>query len=104
MKARKQEEVQDESCGYFTFQPQALVQSLLSAPCRDCYCCTSQDRDYGSTIFRQCFVGSQAVDWMCDMGISGSREEAVAIGQRLVEFGLVDHVNSVFRYVRLHLV
>lgn len=44
------------------------------------------------------------MDWMCDMGISGSREEAVAIGQRLVEFGLIDHVNSVFRYVRLHLV
>lgn len=35
---------------------------------------------------------------MCDTGIAASRSEAVAIGQRLVEFGLVDHVNSVFRY------
>lgn len=39
------------------------------------------------------------MDWMCDMGIAESREEAVAIGHRLVEFGLVDHVNSVFRHV-----
>ncbi|CAM9529733.1 unnamed protein product, partial [Scytosiphon promiscuus] len=57
-----------------------------------------EDRIYGSTVFKQAFVGSQAVDWMCTMDIAGSREEAVAIGQRLVEFGLVDHVNSVFRF------
>lgn len=29
--------------------------------------------------------------------------EAAAIGQRLVEFGLVDHVNSIFRYVSFKL-
>ncbi|CAB1114919.1 unnamed protein product [Ectocarpus sp. CCAP 1310/34] len=60
-------------------------------------CIPIEDRDYGSTIFKKSFVGSQAVDWMCDTGIAASRKEAVAIGQRLVEFGLVDHVNSVFR-------
>ncbi|CAM9606556.1 unnamed protein product, partial [Ectocarpus fasciculatus] len=61
-------------------------------------CIPVEDRDYGSTIFKKSFVGSQAVDWMCDTGIAASRSEAVAIGQRLVEFGLVDHVNSVFRF------
>ena len=35
------------------------------------------------------------------MGITVCREEAVAIGQRLVEYGLIDHVNSVFRHVHL---
>lgn len=34
------------------------------------------------------------------MNIAGNREEAVAIGQRLVEFGLIDHVNSIFRHDR----
>lgn len=29
--------------------------------------------------------------------------EAAAIGQRLVEYGLVDHVNSVFRHVSFKL-
>lgn len=38
------------------------------------------------------------MDWMCETDLAGSRSEAVAIGQRLVEFGLVDHVNSVYRY------
>ncbi|CBN78725.1 conserved unknown protein [Ectocarpus siliculosus] len=62
-------------------------------------CIPIEDRDYGSTIFKKSFVGSQAVDWMCDTGIAASRNEAVAIGQRLVEFGLVDHVNSIFRFM-----
>lgn len=35
------------------------------------------------------------------MNIAESREEAVAIGQRLVEYGLVDHVNSVFRHAHV---
>ncbi|CAM9985809.1 unnamed protein product, partial [Ectocarpus sp. 12 AP-2014] len=61
-------------------------------------CIPIEDRDYGSTMFKKSFVGSQAVDWMCDTGIAASRNEAVAIGQRLVEFGLVDHVSSVFRF------
>lgn len=38
---------------------------------------------------------------MCEVGMSESRDEAVAIGQRLVEFGLIDHVNSVFRHVEV---
>lgn len=79
----------------FCSEPGSHVLSTL-LPIANRY--VTQDRNYGSTIFKQCFVGSQAVDWMCDMNIVVSREEAVAIGQRLVEFGLIDHVNSVFRY------
>lgn len=77
---------------------------MFNTQCRICpvpvyypCCWSSQDRDYGPAVFKQCFVGSQAVDWMCEENIAGSREEAVAIGQRLVEFGLIDNVNSIFR-------
>lgn len=59
-----------------------------------------QDRDYGSAVFKNAFVGKEAVDWMLARDVAGSRAEAVAIGQRLVEFGLVEHANSAYRSVR----
>ncbi|CAM9567699.1 unnamed protein product, partial [Sphacelaria rigidula] len=48
-------------------------------------------RDYGCTVFKNAFVGKEAVDWMVSRDVAGSRAEAVAIGQRLVEFGLMEH-------------
>lgn len=58
-----------------------------------------QDRDYGTAVFKNAFVGKEAVDWMLTKDVAGSRAEAVAIGQRLVEFGMVEQLNSAYRYV-----
>jgi len=50
-----------------------------------------QDRRYRLRTFPRCFVGTQAVDWLC--GHEGvSRAEAVDLGQRLVARGDLHHV------------
>jgi small-conductance mechanosensitive channel len=50
-----------------------------------------QDRRHRLAVYPRCFVGSEAVDWL--LGTAElTRGEAVALGQRLVERGLVRHV------------
>ncbi len=51
------------------------------------------DRRHLLSVYRRCFVGSEAVDWLADYA-GLTRSEAVAIGQRLVELGRVRHVLS----------
>ncbi|CAM9549881.1 unnamed protein product, partial [Choristocarpus tenellus] len=51
-----------------------------------------------SRTFEKSFLGAEAVVWMCNVDIAGSPEEAVAIGQRLVELGLIDHVQEDHRW------
>jgi small-conductance mechanosensitive channel len=50
-----------------------------------------EDRRHLLSVYRRCFVGSEAVDWLADhAGLS--RSEAVAFGQRLVDLGQIRHV------------
>jgi small-conductance mechanosensitive channel len=50
-----------------------------------------QDRRHLLTVHPRCFVGREAVDWLVrEEGLA--RAEAVALGMRLVEQGLVHHV------------
>jgi potassium-dependent mechanosensitive channel len=49
------------------------------------------DRRYWFRTYRDCFVGREAVDWMT-MELDLSRDEAIDLGQLLVEKGLVHHV------------
>jgi potassium-dependent mechanosensitive channel len=49
------------------------------------------DRRYWLRVYRDCFVGREAVDWMT-MELDLSRDEATDLGQLLVEKGLVHHV------------
>jgi potassium efflux system protein len=50
-----------------------------------------EDRRHLLRTYPRCFVGRQAVDWLC--GHEGlSRTEAVDLGQRLVERGVLHHV------------
>jgi len=52
-----------------------------------------RDRRHRLTVFAQCFVGSEAVDWLVEHeGLS--RTEAVAMGQRLLERGALRHVRD----------
>ena len=49
------------------------------------------DRRYLWRVYRDCFVGREAVDWLT-MELELSRDEALELGQLLVEKGLVHHV------------
>jgi potassium-dependent mechanosensitive channel len=49
------------------------------------------DRRHWLRVYRGCFVGREAVDWLT-MELDLSRDEAVDLGQLLVERGLVHHV------------
>jgi len=50
-----------------------------------------QDRRHLLTVYPRCFVGHEAVDWLQRFeGLTGS--EAVALGQSLIDRGIVHHV------------
>jgi sensor c-di-GMP phosphodiesterase-like protein len=50
-----------------------------------------RDRVWHLTVYRRCFVGSEAVDWLvAHEGID--RTQALRLGQRLAALGLIEHV------------
>jgi potassium efflux system protein len=49
------------------------------------------DHRYWLRVYRDCFVGREAVDWLT-MELDLSRDEAVDLGQLLVEKGFLHHV------------
>lgn len=50
-----------------------------------------KERPFRLKTYQQCFVGSEAVDWMVSY-LDVSREEAVQIGQRLINENWIHHV------------
>lgn len=44
-------------------------------------------------LYQRCFLGSEAVDWIAAK-VKLSREEAVALGQKMIEKGLFHHVSD----------
>jgi len=51
-----------------------------------------KDRKYHMKTYPQCFVGSEAVDFLVQSGSAGNREEAVSIGKALQAMHLFEHV------------
>ena len=51
-----------------------------------------QDRKYLLKTFKQCFVGSEAVDFLVKEGHAPTREDAVELGKALQAAGLFEHV------------
>jgi pyruvate/2-oxoglutarate dehydrogenase complex dihydrolipoamide dehydrogenase (E3) component len=53
-----------------------------------------RDRKYGipPRTYRKCFVGSQAVEKLVDEGIAGHVEDAVRIGNMMLNAGVIHHV------------
>ena len=51
---------------------------------------TVQDRSYRGATYPRCFVGAEAVDWMLAQG--RTINEALSIGQQLVDLSLIHHV------------
>ena len=52
-----------------------------------------RDRNYHLNLYPVCFVGSEAVDWLVQKQ-NYKREEAIEIGQILLEKGIIHHVTD----------
>jgi hypothetical protein len=52
-----------------------------------------KDRRYRLRLFSSCFVGSEAVTWLMQQQ-NATREEAIRVGQILVERGIIHHVTD----------
>lgn len=50
-----------------------------------------KDRRFHLRTYQKCFVGSDMVDWLLKKGEVESREEAVAMMQKLIDYGVVHH-------------
>eukprot|EP00463_Aulacantha_scolymantha_P005456 TRINITY_DN6813_c0_g1_i1.p1 TRINITY_DN6813_c0_g1~~TRINITY_DN6813_c0_g1_i1.p1 ORF type:complete len:489 (-),score=101.52 TRINITY_DN6813_c0_g1_i1:198-1493(-) len=53
---------------------------------------TFRDRVHNNTIYRNCFMGSELVNWMISMKVSPNREQSVRLGERLRQGGAFDHI------------
>eukprot|EP00798_Chlamydomonas_sp_ICE-L_P022719 gene22719-29882_t len=51
-----------------------------------------QNRTYRLRKYKKCFIGSEAVDWMVRMGHAPDRLLACALGQAMMNAGLIHHV------------
>jgi potassium efflux system protein len=52
-----------------------------------------RDRRFGLHVYARCFVGTEAVEWLMQTQLA-SREEAIRLGQTLMEQGLLHHVTD----------
>lgn len=50
-----------------------------------------KDRRYRGNLYPQCFIGAEAVEWLAQR-TQGSRQEAIRIGQILIDSGIIHHV------------
>lgn len=50
------------------------------------------DRSYRLKTYKQCFVGSEAVDYLVQSGATATREDAVLLGNVFMEMHLIEHV------------
>uniref|UniRef100_A0A665W8Y6 Phosphatidylinositol 3,4,5-trisphosphate-dependent Rac exchanger 2 protein n=1 Tax=Echeneis naucrates TaxID=173247 RepID=A0A665W8Y6_ECHNA len=53
-----------------------------------------KDRKRKLTTFPKCFLGSEFVSWLMEIGETGNPEEGVHLGQALLENGLIHHVTD----------
>uniref|UniRef100_A0A8D3C429 Phosphatidylinositol-3,4,5-trisphosphate dependent Rac exchange factor 2 n=1 Tax=Scophthalmus maximus TaxID=52904 RepID=A0A8D3C429_SCOMX len=53
-----------------------------------------KDRKRKLTTFPKCFLGSELVSWLMEIGETGNPEEGVHLGQALLENGIIHHVTD----------
>ncbi|XP_056306227.1 phosphatidylinositol 3,4,5-trisphosphate-dependent Rac exchanger 2 protein [Danio aesculapii] len=53
-----------------------------------------KDRKRKLTTFPKCFLGSEFVSWLMDIGETNNPEEGVHLGQALLENGIIHHVTD----------
>lgn len=59
-----------------------------------------KDRRWRLQIYKKCFVGSEAVQWMVTSGITRTREDAVKLGLLMQEKGFIEHCVRDHEYVQ----
>ncbi|KAI0558906.1 Pyridine nucleotide-disulfide oxidoreductase [Gracilaria domingensis] len=52
---------------------------------------TVKDRHYRLQTYKQCFVGSEAVQWLVTSGTAHSRADAVRLGLMMQQAGIIEH-------------
>ena len=57
-----------------------------------------RNRSFMKRVHRDCFLGSDAVDFMVEHGLADSRSQAVQIGRRLAEAKIIRHVGDNSRF------
>lgn len=62
-----------------------------------------EDRRYKLKTYSDCFIGSEAVDWLVESGRAHDRPQAVAMGNLLVEAGYLHHVLRDHEFADEHL-
>jgi len=50
-----------------------------------------KDRRYRGNVYPKCFIGAEAVEWLAQR-IQKTRQEAICMGQLLIERGIIHHV------------
>jgi hydroxymethylpyrimidine pyrophosphatase-like HAD family hydrolase len=50
-------------------------------------------RRHKLTLFQRCFLGNEAVDWIANK-VKISREDAIALGQKMLDKGIFQHVTN----------
>lgn len=75
----------DQGAGKLTPDLVALVNKLRTAV-------TVKDRSYRLQKYKRCFVAEELVKWLCEEGYVQDANEAVAIGNTLLDAGLFAHV------------
>jgi len=53
-----------------------------------------RNRSFMRRVHRDCFLGSNAVDFLVSHGLADNREQAVEIGRKMAEKGLLRHVTD----------
>ena len=53
-----------------------------------------KDRRFHLRAYSKCFIGSEMVDWLLKKGEVESRNEAVQMMQKLVDYGVLHHGNA----------
>ncbi|CAG00668.1 unnamed protein product [Tetraodon nigroviridis] len=57
-----------------------------------------KDRKRKLTTFPKCFLGSELVSWLMEIGETGNPEEGVHLGQALLENGIIHHVTDKYQF------
>ena len=58
-----------------------------------------RDRTYLLTKYRKCFVGARGVEWLLKHAFADDTESAIALGQEMLNKGLLEHVHNDQRYL-----
>ena len=70
------------------------IQKIASAMSNLQYGIVRRDRRYRYTKYKNCFIGSQAIDWLCGgvKGLGSDRERAGSVMNVMMSEGIIRHV------------